>query len=175
MTEDRGGRRWSFDKLALLRWVSIGGVSIEPVAQTDVEALRDFLSEIDLTLAGLEAHTARLWIERDASVCIIGSTGYELSADGRHSLIRGVGVAPLSALWVPAREVRPDGCRQSRSYASVAVFSPVRSLLVEARIPARRPRYARGCFVADSPSAALRREWATRAQNRLVPLDDLSR
>jgi N-acetylglutamate synthase-like GNAT family acetyltransferase len=66
----------------------------EPVTPSDVGELRDFLSEVDLTLAGLDAPTVKLWIERGADGCIIGSTGYELSADGRHALIRSVAVAP---------------------------------------------------------------------------------
>jgi hypothetical protein len=46
--------------------------------------LRDFLSEVDLTLAGLDDlddPKVRLSIERDVDGCIIGSTGYELSPD----------------------------------------------------------------------------------------------
>jgi N-acetylglutamate synthase-like GNAT family acetyltransferase len=74
--------------------VRIGGVSFEPVEPNHVGVLRDFLSEVDLTLAGLDASTVRLWIERDADGGIIGSTGYELSADGTHALIRSVAVAP---------------------------------------------------------------------------------
>ncbi|MEO7017782.1 MAG: GNAT family N-acetyltransferase [Leifsonia sp.] len=66
----------------------------EPVTPIDVRVLRDFLSEVDLTLAGLDAPTVKLWIERAADGCIIGSTGYELSTDGRHALIRSVAVAP---------------------------------------------------------------------------------
>jgi N-acetylglutamate synthase-like GNAT family acetyltransferase len=66
----------------------------EPVTPTDVGVLREFLSEVDLTLAGLDAPTVSLWLERDANGCIIGSTGYEMSADGTHALIRSVAVAP---------------------------------------------------------------------------------
>jgi hypothetical protein len=56
-------------------------VSFELVAPTHVNVLRDFLSEVDLTLAGLDDPTVRLSIERDVDGCIIGSTGYELSPD----------------------------------------------------------------------------------------------
>ena len=56
--------------------------------------MREFLDEADLTLAGLGAPSVRLWIERDVDGSIIGSTGYELSADGAHALIRSVAVAP---------------------------------------------------------------------------------
>jgi len=60
----------------------------------DVSELRDFLSNAGLTLAGLDAPTVRLWLERDDAGLTIGSTGYELSADGAHALIRSVAVAP---------------------------------------------------------------------------------
>jgi hypothetical protein len=56
-------------------------VSFELVAPTHVNVLRDFLSEVDLTLAGLDDPAVRLWIERDVDGYIIGSTGYELSPD----------------------------------------------------------------------------------------------
>ncbi|WP_338054641.1 GNAT family N-acetyltransferase [Subtercola vilae] len=35
-----------------------------------------------------------LWVERDADNEIIGSTGFELSNDRKHALIRSVAVAP---------------------------------------------------------------------------------
>lgn len=60
----------------------------------DVEALTAFLSEVDLTLSGLDAPSVRLWIERDDHGAIVGSTGYEISADGAHALIRSVAVGP---------------------------------------------------------------------------------
>ncbi|MDW4572904.1 GNAT family N-acetyltransferase [Microbacterium sp. M3] len=59
----------------------------------DVEDLTAFLSEVDLTLSGLDAPSVRLWVERDGSGEIIGSTGYEISGCGRHALIRSVGVS----------------------------------------------------------------------------------
>lgn len=60
----------------------------------DVEALTAFLSEVDLTLSGLDAPSVRLWIERDDHGAIVGSTGYEISTDGAHALIRSVAVGP---------------------------------------------------------------------------------
>lgn len=60
----------------------------------DVEALTSFLREVDLTLSGLDAPGVRLWLERNDLGAIVGSTGYELSADGRHALIRSVAVSP---------------------------------------------------------------------------------
>ncbi|WP_246093137.1 GNAT family N-acetyltransferase [Subtercola boreus] len=64
------------------------------VRPVDVAELRGFLAEVDLTLAGLDAPTVRLWVDRDASGVIVGSTGFELSADGAHALIRSVAVRP---------------------------------------------------------------------------------
>jgi N-acetylglutamate synthase-like GNAT family acetyltransferase len=61
--------------------------------ERDLEELRGFLRAADLTTSGLDAPGVRLWITRDASGAISGSTGYEASADGRHALIRSVAVA----------------------------------------------------------------------------------
>lgn len=70
-----------------------GGVVFERVSSVDVPELREFLTEVDLTVAGLDEPGVRLWVERDARGDIVGSTGFELSADGRHALIRSVAVA----------------------------------------------------------------------------------
>jgi N-acetylglutamate synthase-like GNAT family acetyltransferase len=64
------------------------------VSSNDVDDLRSFLREADLTLAGLEESTVRLWVERDEDGEIIGCTGFELSNDGKHALIRSVAVVP---------------------------------------------------------------------------------
>ena len=69
-------------------------MGFERVSGVDVDELRGFLHQVDLTLAGLGEPTVQLWIERDDSGEIIGSTGFELSADRRHTLIRSVAVAP---------------------------------------------------------------------------------
>ena len=69
-------------------------MELEQCRPGDVEALTAFLSEVDLTLSGLDAPSVRLWIERDDSGEIVGSTGYEISSDGRHALIRSVAVSP---------------------------------------------------------------------------------
>ncbi|MFB7894347.1 GNAT family N-acetyltransferase [Microbacterium sp. NPDC056044] len=61
---------------------------------SDVEGLTAFLREVDLTLSGLDAPSVRLWLVRDENDAIVGSTGYEISADGRHALIRSVAVRP---------------------------------------------------------------------------------
>lgn len=67
---------------------------LEPCRAEDVEDLTAFLREVDLTLSGLDAAGVRLWIERDGTGTVVGSTGYELSRDGRHALIRSVAVGP---------------------------------------------------------------------------------
>ncbi|MBT2503562.1 GNAT family N-acetyltransferase [Curtobacterium sp. ISL-83] len=67
-------------------------MSPRPVTGADVDDVRAFLQAADLTIAGLDAPTTRLWIDRDAGGAIVGSTGFELSADGRHALIRSVAV-----------------------------------------------------------------------------------
>jgi N-acetylglutamate synthase-like GNAT family acetyltransferase len=69
-------------------------VIIRRVRPDDVEPLRAFLGAADLTVAGLDEPTVRLWVERDDAGLVVGSTGYELSADGGHALIRSVAVAP---------------------------------------------------------------------------------
>jgi len=69
-------------------------VPLRPVSPADVDDLRAFLVEADLTLAGLDDPAVRLWIERDAAGTIVGSTGFELSVDGTHALLRSVAVAP---------------------------------------------------------------------------------
>jgi N-acetylglutamate synthase-like GNAT family acetyltransferase len=69
-------------------------VDFDRCRATDVAALTAFLSEVDLTLSGLDAPGVRLWLERDERGAIVGSTGYELSGDGQHALIRSVAVSP---------------------------------------------------------------------------------
>jgi len=68
-------------------------VDLERCRATDVDALTAFLSDVDLTLSGLDAPGVRLWIERDESGAVVGSTGYEISGDGDHALIRSVAVS----------------------------------------------------------------------------------
>ncbi|MFE5410805.1 GNAT family N-acetyltransferase [Microbacterium sp. NPDC056569] len=67
-------------------------MELQECGPADAAALTAFLTEADLTSSGLDAPGVRLWIERDARGAIIGSTGYEISADGRHVLIRSVAV-----------------------------------------------------------------------------------
>ena len=69
---------------------------LEPCRPQHVPALTAFLSEVDLTLSGLDVPSVRLWIERDELGAIVGSTGYEVSGDGQHALIRSVAVSPLN-------------------------------------------------------------------------------
>ncbi|WP_291884096.1 GNAT family N-acetyltransferase [Cellulomonas sp.] len=67
---------------------------VERVSEPAVDDLREFLHRADLTVAGLDEPTVQLWIQRDGDGGIIGSTGFELSTDGRHALVRSVAVAP---------------------------------------------------------------------------------
>ena len=61
-------------------------VSFERVDGPGFEELRALLAEVDLALAGPEARTARLRVERDADHKIVGGIGYETSEDCRHAL-----------------------------------------------------------------------------------------
>jgi N-acetylglutamate synthase-like GNAT family acetyltransferase len=69
-------------------------VALSRATAADVAALTGFLQDADLTLSGLSSPLVRLWAERDADGELIGSTGYEISADKRHALIRSVAVSP---------------------------------------------------------------------------------
>lgn len=70
-------------------------VRLKRLRAGDVPALRAFLSDVDLTLSGLDAPTVRLWLDADENGRIVGSTGYEISEDGTNALIRSVAVSPL--------------------------------------------------------------------------------
>jgi len=59
----------------------------------DRPALLDLLTRADLTLSGLDDPAVRLWVLREGDGTVVGSTGYELSGDGRHALVRSVAVA----------------------------------------------------------------------------------
>ncbi|BDV29426.1 GNAT family N-acetyltransferase [Microbacterium terricola] len=63
------------------------------VGADDLAAVTQFLQDADLTLSGLDAPTVRLWLERNGDGRIVGTTGYELSDDRAHALIRSVAVA----------------------------------------------------------------------------------
>ena len=64
------------------------------MSAVDVDQLRRFLREVDLTLAGLEDPAVRLWIYRNERGTVIGTTGFELSENCEHALIRSVAVSP---------------------------------------------------------------------------------
>lgn len=70
-------------------------MDLERCKPADVEALTAFLRDADLTLSGLDASSVRLWLDRDEAGVIVGSTGYEISSDGHHALIRSVAVGPM--------------------------------------------------------------------------------
>ena len=67
---------------------------LKSLVASDVADLREFLGSVDLTVSGLDAPSVRLWIERDDEGAVVASTGYEISDDGRHALIRSVAVNP---------------------------------------------------------------------------------
>lgn len=56
--------------------------------------LEEFLRSVDLTVTGLSDASVHVWVERDADGAIVGSTGWEVSGDGCHALIRSVAVSP---------------------------------------------------------------------------------
>ena len=60
------------------------------VSPADLADVREFLTEADLTLAGLSS--ASLWVDRDSDGHITATTGFELV--GQHALIRSVAVRP---------------------------------------------------------------------------------
>ena len=68
----------------------------EPVTSAELPELTAFLTTADLTLSGLDAPTVRLWILRASDGTIEGTTGFELSDDGTHALVRSVAVAPAA-------------------------------------------------------------------------------
>ncbi|SBN61477.1 Acetyltransferase (GNAT) domain-containing protein [Curtobacterium sp. 9128] len=63
-----------------------------PVSPADVADVHGFLASCDLTVAGLDHPAVRLWAVRDDAGAVVGSTGFERSADGRHALVRSVAV-----------------------------------------------------------------------------------
>lgn len=65
-----------------------------PLDPSEVEELGAFLGQCDLTVSGLDSDSVALWIVRDTSARIIGSTGFELSLDRRDVLVRSVAVHP---------------------------------------------------------------------------------
>lgn len=69
-------------------------LTLERVDAGSVGELTDFLSDVDLTLSALAEPSVRLWIERDHAGRVVGSTGYELRAEGGDALIRSVAVHP---------------------------------------------------------------------------------
>lgn len=86
-TEDHGGvrvRRYTL--------TATGTAPLRAVTPADVDELRAFLRRSDLTTAGLDAPSVRLWVERGADGEVVGSTGFELSADGDDALLRSVAV-----------------------------------------------------------------------------------
>ncbi|MBM9465407.1 GNAT family N-acetyltransferase [Aeromicrobium sp. YIM 150415] len=70
----------------------------------DRDAVTRFLHEADLTLSGLDSPSLRLWIDRRDDE-IVGCTGYELSEDRAHVLVRSVAVSPVARRTGRGREL----------------------------------------------------------------------
>ena len=64
------------------------------VTPGDLPELISFLRDVDVTLSGLDSSTVRVWIERNEAGVIVASTGFELSENHEHALIRSVAVRP---------------------------------------------------------------------------------
>jgi N-acetylglutamate synthase-like GNAT family acetyltransferase len=62
------------------------------MSRSDIAEVAAFLQDADLTVSGLHAPSVHLWFERDDAHRIVGTTGFELSPDGSHALIRSVAV-----------------------------------------------------------------------------------
>lgn len=72
--------------------MAAASTGLSPLTPADLPALIEFLERADLTLSGLDAPTVRLWLLRDEAGTVRGATGWELSEDGAHALIRSVAV-----------------------------------------------------------------------------------
>ncbi|MET4059426.1 N-acetylglutamate synthase-like GNAT family acetyltransferase [Arthrobacter sp. UYP6] len=68
-------------------------ITLVPAAAADMDDIVGFLQKADLTLSGLDSPSVFLWIARDEMTGdVFATTGYEISADGSHALIRSVAV-----------------------------------------------------------------------------------
>ena len=67
---------------------------LTPASAHDTAELIDFLTDVDLTLSGLDSATVHIWIQRNDAGRIVASTGFELSSDARNALVRSVAVLP---------------------------------------------------------------------------------
>ena len=66
---------------------------LERFTPADAGELAAFLTAADLTVAGFDDPRVRLWLLRDASGALVGSTGFEISAGGDDVIVRSVAVA----------------------------------------------------------------------------------
>ena len=112
------------------------GVDLERCGPDDIEALTAFLGEVDLTRSGLDAASVRLWLAHDGAGVIVGSTGYEISGDGDHALIRSVAVSA-------------DQRSRGRGSA-LATFALARAAEEGARAALRYPLTANGGTLANT-------------------------
>ena len=100
---------------------------LSSVTPSDVDDVRAFLAEADLTLAGLDAEGVRLWVDRSDDGEVVGSTGFELSRDGKEALIRSVAVAG-------ARRAGGEGTRLAQfAIAEAAAVGATRAWLFSRR------------------------------------------
>ena len=65
---------------------------LQLVGPADVGDLTAFLSRADLTTGGLDDPRVRLWLLRDESGDVVGSTGFELSEATTDVIVRSVAV-----------------------------------------------------------------------------------
>lgn len=89
-------------------------IPLEPLAPATVPDLLEFLTAADLTLSGLEDPGVRLWLLRSDDGSVLGCTGYELSPDRLHVLVRSVAVDPTHR----GRGVGAELARQALARAS---------------------------------------------------------
>jgi len=90
-------------------------MGLERVSTEDAADVRSFLRQVDLTLAGIDEPAVRLWIERGSHGEIIGTTGFELSEDGRHALMRSVAVAPDCRVGGTGSRLARHAMREART------------------------------------------------------------
>jgi GNAT superfamily N-acetyltransferase len=71
-------RRWPTGELSHRRIASLCCVDLlTPASAADTAELIDFLTEVDLTLSGLDSPTVYLWVARNGAGRIVASTGVE--------------------------------------------------------------------------------------------------
>lgn len=123
-------------------------MTYSPVPNDDIQELRAFLSEADLTGAGLDSTAVRVWVERDPNGRIVGSTGYEASTDGADVVIRSVAVSSSVPTCPTASSCRRQlkGLRGQRGRVRRYVRQVGRASLFDAAIGLRGDRAVTNAF-----------------------------